>query len=120
MGTEPASVDALVAWLNGLDGPGIASAKGLDEQLRSEAEVLKGAAVASFEEYHAARVWAIVTKANDTPLDGLDVIADSSRLTTMSLRQPLATLCAVPRYETFEGGACHRPQTQICRITTNP
>eukprot|EP01050_Picozoa_sp_SAG11_P019915 SAG11_NODE_3252_length_2577_cov_71.390234_1_plen_122_part_00 len=39
MGTEPASVDALVAWLKGHDGPGIAFAKGLDEQLRSEEEL---------------------------------------------------------------------------------
>eukprot|EP01050_Picozoa_sp_SAG11_P012701 SAG11_NODE_1430_length_4938_cov_7.155197_3_plen_65_part_00 len=60
MGTEPASVDALVAslaWLKGHDGPSIAFAtEGLDEQLRSEAEVLKGPAPSSFEEYHAARV----------------------------------------------------------------
>ena len=77
MGTEPASVDALVAWLKGHDGPGIAFAKGLDEQLRSEAEVLKGPAPTSFEEYHAARVWDLVSKASDISLDGLDISADS-------------------------------------------
>ena len=77
MGTEPASVDALVAWLKGHDGPGIAFAKGLDEQLRSEAEVLTGPAPTSFEEYHAARVWDLVSKASDISLDGLDISADS-------------------------------------------